>query len=1135
MQHSRSTLLSLSLPRLSTLSLCILIFSTLSFAAAPDRISSAINASGTIALAKSHHPMAQPQYDQGPTDPTRQLTYISLVMSPSPSQQKALNLLLAQQQNPRSASYHKWLTPQQYADRFGLSQNDLTKITTWLKSQDFQILSIGGGRNSVVFSGTVAQAQRAFATEIHNYEINGIKHFANSTPLMIPAALDGIVTGVIGLHSFLPQPTSVRRGASRAAHSRPNYYDANFIFPNFLAPDDIATIYDIAPLYNASTPIDGSGQTLGIIGQTDVYLADLNDFRSGFGLSTISCTGTNSSGIITACDDTHFQYVFVTGNGTDPGAPSTCGDLGEADLDLEWSGATARNAKIIYFNSPVTFNSDCTEVVSGGGVNAALIAALNPPTGPVLTHVVSMSYGYCESGAEDLETYLQQGNAEGVTIMNSAGDVGSAACDYSPPSENPPFSGAQDGLAVSYPASSPEVTGVGGTAISLANDSYPNLSSYWSTTLGTNGGTAVSYIPEIPWNDDEELASYCHEPAQGDTFCSSGGGTPDWVALSTTATAKQVQSDIWINMGGGGASNCWYETQGGVCLGAGPGPSGGGFATPTYQQTLSVAGAPAGVRYVPDVSLLASPDFPGYIWCTAQSELFNGGTSASSCANGIAGALNNANYTSVVGGTSASSPVFAGIVTLLNQYVVLNGGAAGLGNINTNLYSLAAASPSAFHQVKTGDNMVYCQPGTPADEPVGIMCPTAGVFGYEASNADAATGYNLVTGLGSVDAYNLVHAWPSSTTPGFTLGDSPASLTITQGETGETSTITVTDQGGFTGGVTLVATGLPTGVTALFSPNPATTTSTLTLTASAAATAGTATVTITGTSAALTATTTLALTVDQNFTVPATLTPPAGSSPGQTTTTTMLISPTPPATTFSTNVTYTCSAGLPAGATCSFSPAQITAGSPATTVTITVQTAGPFTGAVGGARHKLLGQEERLWLPLSLPLAGVLLVGVAGRGLSRRYKIVGLCLALALAGLLVACGGGSSSPPASVSVSPSTVNTLYPNLAGAPAQTQQFTATVANSTNQSVTWAVAGVTGGNATVGTISATGLYTAPVALPSPTSETITATSTATTTPGTATVNLLTPTPAGTYPITVTITEGAVVHTTTFSLVLN
>ena len=813
----------LSTTKLLTLILCILILSTPSFAAAPDRVTGSIDSSQTFALAKSLHPRAQAQYDFGPVDPSRQLSYITLLMSPSASQQKVLEQLLAQQQDRKSPNYHKWLTPQQYADRFGLSPNDLNRITTWLMSQGFQILSVGGGRNSVIFSGTAAQVQRAFGTEIHSYKVNGEEHFANSTPLTIPAALNGIVTGVIGLHDFRPHPANGGKRFGGMRNARPDYFDGHYLFPNFLAPGDIATIYDITPLYNASTPIDGTGQKLAIVGQTDIFLADINNFRAGFGLSAIPTTGsgactTNSSGIVVLpCSTTNFGYVLL---GTDPGVPFA-GDLGESDLDIEWSGAVARNAQIIFVNAE-----------TAAGVNDALSAAINPPSGPPLAPVVSTSYGDCEAFASDLEGLLQQGNAEGVTIVNSSGDAGVAGCDGSPPNNaiNPPFSPAEFGLAVGYPASSPEVTGVGGTAISLANDSYPNPSPYWNTTLGTNGGTAVKYIPELAWNDDEEWAQYCRSAA-GDPFCSQGGSpaVPGWVPLTSTATAAQAQSDIWINSGGGGASNCFTETNLGVCE--------AGFPQPTWQQGLSITGAPAGVRYVPDVSLLASPNFPGYIFCTAQSELPGGSGSTSSCVSGIFDAVDI--YQSLIGGTSVSTPVFAGIVTLLNQDVVQSGlqSAPGLGNINPTLYNLAASSQSPFHQVTTGDNMVYCQPGTPAVAgwPTALQCPTTGVFGYEASNKDSATGYNLVTGLGSVDANKLAQAWVGSTTQNFTLTPTTATISTTQGGKAGPDTITVTSTNGFvTNGQTAEAltyscAGLPSESSCIFSPTSPTKSATVTV------------------------------------------------------------------------------------------------------------------------------------------------------------------------------------------------------------------------------------------------------------------------------------------------------------------
>ncbi len=164
------------------------------------------------------------------------------------------------------------------------------------------------GRNWISFNGTAAQVQSAFGTEIHSYNVNGELHYANATAPAIPAAMRGIVTGIRGLHDFMPRPRSIRRNSV----ARP-YYNGGSSLGDLVAPGDIATIYGINALYTSG--IDGTGQKLAVMGQTDIYLSDITDFRTGFGLSAISCT-TNSSGVITACNDPHFQYVL---GGTDPG------------------------------------------------------------------------------------------------------------------------------------------------------------------------------------------------------------------------------------------------------------------------------------------------------------------------------------------------------------------------------------------------------------------------------------------------------------------------------------------------------------------------------------------------------------------------------------------------------------------------------------------------------------------------------------------------------------------------------------------------------------------------------------------------------------------------------------------------
>jgi subtilase family serine protease len=747
------------------------LLSSPSHAASTDRISGQLTTTGgqTVTLRGNIRHQAKPQFDQGPVDPAMHLGTMTLLTAPTAAQQKALTQLLAQQQDRKSPNYHKWLTPEQFADRFGLTQKDMQQLTAWLQSQGFTNIHPARARNWISFAGTALQVESAFSTEIHHYNVNGELHYANTTAPSIPAALSGIVYGIHGLDDFTLRSMSVRS-------LRPNYY-SSALESQFIAPGDIYTIYDINPLLNATTPIDGTGQKVAIMGETQIYQSDINGFRTGFGMSAISCTAPTD--IITACSDPHFSYVPVNGGP----ARVYSGDLSESDLDIEWSGAVAPGAQIIF----VASDAPAFEGGNGNGVFGSLYYAIDNNLAPV----ISLSYGACEfgsnigeagvypfAGAVLWETELKTANSEGITVVNSSGDTGAAACDFNgdgvPPDTSLSSTGlATQGLAVSYPASSPEVTAVGGTAIPLANFT----STYWGTTNAANGGTAISYIPEQAWDDGDEFLQFCQEGSN--TFCQSGG-TPliaPWAPITTLATA---QKDIGLGAGGGGASNCAVQNSDfSACV--------SGFPQPSWQ-TVAIAGQTT--RMVPDVVFLATPNFPGYVFCTQLSEL--GGGVGSSCANGIAYAVGT-NF-SLIGGTSVSAPIFAGVVTLLNQYT----GSTGQGNINTALYTLANAVPGTFHDVTASDNKIACQGGTPSGQPVPIPCPStgtsAGIIGYS-----AGTGFDMATGLGSVDVNNLAVAMKDP--PSFTLAPTAMTYQVTAGGT-VNATVQVTLASGFSGTLT---------------------------------------------------------------------------------------------------------------------------------------------------------------------------------------------------------------------------------------------------------------------------------------------------------------------------------------------
>jgi hypothetical protein len=1124
MPRSRSALLSL--PKLSTVNfsafiLCIVSLSTLAFAASPDRITGSLSGQ-TVRLPGGPPMQARSEFDQGPVDPSLKLSYMTLLTVPSASQQKSIQRLLAQQQDRRSPQYHKWLTPEQYADRFGLSPSDIQKLTTWLRSQGFTVLSVARGRNFIVFSGTAAQAETTFQTEIHHFQVNGEMHFANTTPPVVPAALSGVVTGVRGLNDFRPKSQAVRGNPDFTFTFSGNTY-------NFLAPGDIATMYDINTLY--STGIDGTGYTLAVIGETGIYQSDLTNFRQNFGLSAINCTVSND--IITACNKSNFRYILVNGSAT-----SVYSDLPEADIDIEWSGAAARNAQVIY----VTANA-------GSGVFDSEYYTIDNDVAPVMTMSYTQPCELLEIGffASD-EAEFQKANLEGITFLNSSGDTGAAECDYG-------ANIAVGGYAVAYPASSQYVTGVGGTSIpAISPNEY--TSTYWNSSNGANGGSAKTYIPEQPWNDAEEFGMICSQTSPP-SFCTRH-------SITNWATA---QNYIGIASGGGGVSNCVTVDVNSVCT--------SGFAQPAWQLGLSTSAVNPGgtgeisantpTRYSPDVSLLSSPNFPGYLICTQINGMNGGGSTCDSPSTGITDMLNaclggNNAYCSIYGGTSVASPVFAGIVTLLNQDAVVSGlqPAPGLGNINPVLYSLAASNSTngAFNPVTTSSSGAYsngawCTPGTPTGVsgdpwPASLQCPNSGFLGFNAYDADPTTGYNLVTGLGSVNASHLAAALVNAGSPtATTLTSSPnpanfgASVTFTatvttSGAIAPTGTVTFNDG----------ATALGTGTLSTVAGAQVATFSTSTLTP------GQHFITaVYGGDANNAGSTSTVLTQTIN---PATFTFVSNGSSshtvlaGQTTLNYSFLATPTSASTFINAVSFSCgfSPTDPTLTTsvCSYSvnggapstSATIPAGTGQSTVTLTIKSAGPNNGTGSTLRHR---SDKRLpWLPLALPLAGVVMLGFAGRKMSRVATLSGMCLMLVLAGFLIACG--SSSHPISISSVTGSSASIYPQNTGWTNATATFTATVVNdSGNQGVTWAVSTANGG--TIASTDAThATYTPPtIAAGLPSNVTITATSVADTSKtGTGSIALNPTTlPNAGYTVTVTASEtGATSQTANVTLVV-
>ena len=636
-----------------------------------------------VVLPLSVSPKVSKATDLGQADGSTALSSMTLRFNMTDAQKTALTQLLIDQQNPASAKYHQWLTPEQFATQFGVSSGDMTTVSQWLTSQGFKITSAARSRTFIQFSGTVAQAQTAFQTSIHRVSLNGEEHVANVTVAALPSGIAGVVGSVAGLNDFKLKARA--RVHQLQANADPKY-TSSISGDHFIAPGDFYTIYDVQPLLTNS--INGTGITIAVAGQTDISLSDVTAFRTASGLST--------------------NLPTVKLYGTDPGTSSS--DIDEAQLDVEWSGAVAPSASILYVNS--------TNVID------SLVDIIDNDLAPIAT----ISYGDCESGtgASDLNTLNQafmQANAEGITVLGPAGDSGATDCDYQATS-------ATQGLAVDFPASSPYVTGLGGTMFNEGTGTY------FSTTNNANGGSATSYIPEEVWNE----------------------------------TAVSLAAGGTIAAGGGGFSQ---------------------FFTKPYWQTGT--GVPNDFsRDVPDVSLNAAANHDGYLFCS-QGSCVNGfrtsSTATTACPTG--------NCLDVVGGTSVSTPAFAGILALVQQKI-----GAATANANPVIYALANSSyySTVFHDVTTGNNESPCTAGS-------TDCPSGGDIGYSAT-----VGYDLASGWGSVDAFNLANSWTLVTpATGGTTGTELSTTTVTTSAASVTSGATVTITATVANGGTATETTSPSG------------------------------------------------------------------------------------------------------------------------------------------------------------------------------------------------------------------------------------------------------------------------------------------------------------------------------------
>ena len=468
-----------------------------------------------------------------------------LLLTPTPDQEQAAELLVSSQHDSSSPQFHKWLKPAQYGEQFGVAAEDVQKVQQWLEQQGMTVHEVSQSRQFVVFSGTAGQVEQAFSTQMHTYTFNKEKFVANSTDIQIPAALSQVVRGVVRLHSE-PHTPNLKIGQKFKVNRKTGKIEVG-MGQHFMGPADFATIYNLQPLYDAG--ISGTGETIAIVTRSSLVDAnygidgvqDIRDFRTVMGLPA------NDPEMIV--------------NGDDPLVMSYS-DAIEALLDVTWAGAVAPMAHIVAVASQSNF-------ADGVDASAAYIVDHN------LAPIMSTSFGTCEQNLGPVQNAFynalwRQAAAQGITSFVSSGDNGGAGCD-----DQSSGSFAQNGVAVNGLASTPYDVAVGGTQF----DDVGQDDTYWALDNDpTNLKSVLSYIPEKVWNESS------NDPFFTSLWAGSGGvstvyAKPNWqTATGVPNDGKRDVPDISLAAAG--------HTSYALCFEA-------SCSFPDYVQLWGVAGTSA--------------------------------------------------------------------------------------------------------------------------------------------------------------------------------------------------------------------------------------------------------------------------------------------------------------------------------------------------------------------------------------------------------------------------------------------------------------------------------------------------------------------------------------------------------------
>jgi Pro-kumamolisin, activation domain/MBG domain (YGX type) len=745
------------------------------YAQSSPRITQAIDQRAYVTLSGNTRPEANTLNVRGPLAASYPVDHILLFLQRSPEQEAAVDQFITSLNDKNSPNFHKWLTPDEYGQRFGVDESDVQQVTNWLQSQGFQVNQVYPNRMVIDFSGTASQIQQAFRTQMASLTVGGQAHIANMSDPQVPAALAPVIKGIASLNDFRPHAHHISAAdytfaGCTTTTSHPTEPGTCYA----MTPQDNQTIYNLNPLYTAG--YSGQGQTIALIEDTDTYggTADWNTYRSTFGLATAYPSGS---------------YTRIFPGCTNPGAN---GDDGEAAIDVEVASAIAPSAAIELVACP-------SGAVTFGG-QIALLNLING-AGPY-PGVVSVSYGVCESANGNGGNYAfyqtyQQAAAQGISVFTSSGDEGESGC-------------SRDFTAgANYTVTSLGVSGWGGTPYDVSvggtdfEDVYnakfggPALSTYWNPTNTSGFGSAKQYVPEIPWNDacgSVLIANYAH--GSFNTYSASPTG------FCNVSPGNSTSGYLVAAAGAGGASNCATGAGGtGQSSYLQSLPNCQGYSKPSFQTGAALNGGNAvygvpsdGVRDVPDVSMFAANGVWGHYEIVCWSD-------PAYTSSGSAPCTGAPSTWSGFGGTSVASPTMAAVQALVNQktaqtwgnplsYYYQIGqseyGTAGGSFLGTSCNASGTGGPASgcvFNDVTQGDIDLGCRYNGTTTEHHCYKPSTNG-----ATSTDNVTGAAVINGgSGYTSAPTCTIAGPSNAAPYL----APTGATLWAGGTQATCTASI--------------------------------------------------------------------------------------------------------------------------------------------------------------------------------------------------------------------------------------------------------------------------------------------------------------------------------------------------------